>query len=85
MSKIVCGFGARSCKAILMIGYGKLYLSEQMERIRESLKRAMSFDVTPDGLNPCSVAARWTIYEKEIDSDQQEENYATHSFAAHRL
>ena len=34
---------------------GKLYLSEPMERIRENQKRAIPFEATRDGLEPCSV------------------------------
>jgi len=32
---------------------GKLYLSEPMERIRENQKRAILFEATRDGLEPC--------------------------------
>jgi hypothetical protein len=32
---------------------GKLYLSEPMERIKETLKKPTPFEATRDGLEPC--------------------------------
>lgn len=34
---------------------GKLYLSEPMERIKDTMKKPIPFEVTRDGLEPCSV------------------------------
>lgn len=34
---------------------GKLYLSEPMERIKDTMKKPIPFEATRDGLEPCSV------------------------------
>ncbi len=56
MKRVVSG-----CLRTILQGYsedwisGKLYLSEPMERIKETLKKPIPFEATRDGLEPCSV------------------------------
>jgi hypothetical protein len=53
-----------------------------MKKIRETLNKPIPFEARRDGLEP--IAAR-DYYEKELDSDKQEENNALGRLALHRL